>query len=72
LGLEQGSYEAYCLDEAVIYFGLTVEAKLDEADHKPSKEERKARAARENMLKKLFSEETESTSGFSDPALMFT
>jgi hypothetical protein len=72
LGLDPDSYEAYCLDEAVIYFGLTVEAKLEEAGHKPTKEERKAKAAREAVLKKILDPDQETKgSGFADPALMF-
>lgn len=71
MGLEPDSYVAYCLDEAVIYFGLTVEAKLDEAGHKPSKEERRARAAREKIMDTLFDPESKKTSGYADPALMF-
>lgn len=72
LGLDPDSYEAYCLDEAVIYFGLTVEGRLDRAGHKESKEERKAKSIREAMMNKLFNPGDEkATSGYADPALMF-
>lgn len=70
IGLKSGTYEAYCLDEAVIYFGLMVENQLDEAGHKPSKEERKARAAREKVLDGIMGTNKNKT-GFADPALMF-
>jgi hypothetical protein len=71
LGVEAGTYEAYCLDEAVIYFGMRVETMLESAGHKPSKEERRAKAAREALINKLFSNETDKKSGFADPAAMF-
>lgn len=72
LGLTPDSYEAYCLDEAVIFFGITVEGKLDQAGHRPSKEERKAKAARERVLDKLFNaDDDKKPSGFADPAAMF-
>lgn len=71
LGLEKGSYEAYCLDEAVIYFGSSLENKLQEAGHKPSKEERRAKAAREAILRKIFAQDDDKGTGFADPALMF-
>jgi len=55
----------------VVYFGMTLENRLDEAGHKPSKEERRAKAAREAVLNKIFSDEKDKGSGFADPALMF-
>lgn len=74
LGLEQGSYEAYCLDEAVAYYGLTLETELDKAGSKPSKEERKAEAARQRVLDRWLDDPDEAEkkkAGFADPALMF-
>lgn len=74
LGLEYGSFEAYCLDEAVSYYGLTLENELDKASHKPSKEERKAMAARERVLSRYLDDEDEveaKKTGFADPASMF-
>jgi hypothetical protein len=61
------------LDEAVIFFGLSVENLLEEAGQgKPSKEQRKAKAAQERMINKIFSDGDDSKgSGFADPALMF-
>lgn len=71
LGLEDGSYEAYCLDEAVIYFGLHLENMLEEAGQsKPSKEERRAQQARERILDKIFGTDLKKGSGYADPALM--
>ena len=66
------TYEAYCLDEAVIYFGLTMENMLDEAGEKPSKGERKAKAARQKVMDQVFdTKEDSKKSGFADPAVMF-
>lgn len=70
IGLEPNSYEAFCLDEAVIYFGLALEFKLEEVGHKPSKEERRTQALREDILNRVFKRKA-STSGFADPAAMF-
>lgn len=69
LGLRPGSFEAYCLDEAVIFFGLQVESKLEAAGHKPGKEEKRLQAAREKVIGEIFG--TKKSSGFADPALMF-
>ena len=70
LGLRSKSYEAYCLDEAVIYFGLSLEAELEQAGQKPGKAEKKAQAAREAVLNQVFGR-TEKGTGYADPALMF-
>lgn len=68
-------YVAYCLDEAVIYFGLMVESELEQAGHKPSKEERKARRAREDILDRILGDEKDQEAAkakrYADPALMF-
>lgn len=71
IGLKASTYEAYCLDEAVIYFGTQLDNMLQEAGHKPSKEDRRAKSAREAVLRKIFSESTDQSAGFADPALMF-
>ena len=70
INLDDG-YVAYCLDEAVIFFGLQLEHMLEEAGQgKVGKEERKAKAARERVINKVFGDE-KASSGFADPALMF-
>lgn len=71
MGLRWDSYEAYCLDEAVVFFGLQVENKLEAAGHKPSKEERKVKAAREKILDALLGDEEVKKTSFADPAAMF-
>jgi len=57
------------LDEAIYAFGQWIEGKLDESDHKPSKDERKAKEARKRTMDKILG--TTKGSGFADPALMF-
>lgn len=71
LWLDPGSYEAYCLDEAVIYFGLTLENMLESAGQKPGKEERRAEMARKHILDRVFGGEEKKGTGYADPALMF-
>jgi hypothetical protein len=70
------SYPAYCLDEAVTYFGIILENMLQEAGQKPGKEERRAQMAREAVMNKVFAKtkpgEQKKTSGFADPAAMFS
>lgn len=71
MGLKAKSYEAYCLDEAVIYFGLLLEAELEEAaGGKKSKGQRRAEAAQDRVLRRVFGEQDKG-SGYADPALMF-
>lgn len=72
IGLQGHTYEAYCLDEAVVFFGMSLENMLDEAGDKPGKAERKAKAARTAIMDKVFNEGDEvKSSGFADPAVMF-
>ena len=54
-----------------MYFGMELEHRLEQAGTKPSKEERKAKAARERVLKKVFDPEEAKGTGFADPAAMF-
>ena len=44
---------------------------LEEAGEKPGKAERKAKAAREKVLDKVFGKDDNKGSGFADPAVMF-
>jgi hypothetical protein len=66
-------YEAYCFDEAVVFFGLQLENMLDEASEigKPSKEQAQAERARQAVLDRIFGPSTARGSGFADPAAMF-
>jgi hypothetical protein len=51
---------------------MTLEGELDKAGYKPSKEERRAEAARARVLERYLGEDDKKKSaGFADPALMF-
>lgn len=67
----RNTYVAYCLDQAVIFFGLQFEGMLQEAGHKQGKEERRSAAARDKLVNQMFSPEAQKGTGFADPALMF-
>lgn len=70
LGLTPGSYEAYCLDEAVWYFGTTVQAEVDKAGQKKAKGQAATEAARKKILERFVGSEKKG-SGFADPATFF-
>lgn len=69
--MDPDSYEAYCLDEAVIIFGMRVNARLEEAGHKPSKEERKLKMARDKVIDEIFGTQEDKAKNFADPAMLF-
>lgn len=70
LGLTSGSYEAYCLDQAVWYFGSQVQNELDQAGQPKAKGQGKVDSARKRVFAKYMSEG--STKGqFADPAALF-
>lgn len=69
LGLTEGSYEAYCLDEAIWYFGSTIQHELEKAGQKRQKGEAKMEAARKRVLAKRLGEENVPQQ-YADPALL--
>lgn len=69
LGLHD-EYEAYCVDEAVAYFGSTLEYELDKIEAKSQEETRRRRKA--ILQKYLFPEDKPTESNFADPALFFS
>jgi len=72
LGLEAGSYEAYCLDQAVWYFGSQVQNEVENAGQPKAKGQGKIESARKRTLNKYLNEPGKSTKGqFADPALLF-
>lgn len=70
LGLTPGSYEAYCFDQAVWYFGSQVSHKVEEAGRKPVKGEQQQKAAQERELKKILGG-ANAKQTYADPALLF-
>jgi hypothetical protein len=71
LDIQLSNYVAYCLDEAVVFFGMQLEAMLDEAGQKPDKESARIERERKRVLDKVFSDESTESQHFSDPAVMF-
>src|SRR5690606_18274428 len=71
LGLTQGSYEAYCLDQAIWYFGSTIQNDLSNAGHKKSKREGQIEAARKKVLHKYLGGD-QFAPRYADPAALFS
>ena len=73
LGVKTGSYEAWCLDQAVNYFGNHVEVELEKVGQKLSAKERALQANRQRKLEKLLDPNPEvvKKGQFMDPALFF-
>lgn len=70
LGLTSGSYEAYCLDQAVWYLGTQTTHRLEKIGRKKQKGEAAIEAARKRELDKILGVES-GASGFADPAALF-
>jgi hypothetical protein len=68
LGVDD-EYVAYCLNQAVTYFGKSVEAKMDKAAAR-AKNEKSAQAARQRVLDSILKPKSKG-SGFADPADIF-
>lgn len=66
-------YLAYCLDQAVAYWGQFVEHELELVGDRPSKKERSAMEARKRRLRQLIQTDgPEPEKGtFADPAAFF-
>jgi hypothetical protein len=71
IGLTKGSYEAYCFDQAVWYFGSQVTHRVEKVGHKPAKGEASTRAAQERELKKILEGE-QAKQVYADPAALFS
>lgn len=70
MGLTPGSYEAYCLDQAVWYMGTTITEELNKAGQKRQKGEAQMEASRKRVLAKYFGDS--SLQQFADPAALFS
>ena len=71
LGLTAGSYEAFCLDQAVWYFGTTLQNELEKAGQKKQKGEGRLIAARQRVLDKRLGKEKKGSAEFADPSAFF-
>lgn len=72
IGLTAGSYEAYCLDEAVWFFGTHLSNALEKAGQKRAKGAGKTESARKRVLAKYLDDRKKPQSKqYADPALLF-
>ena len=67
MGLTPGSYEAFCLDQAVWYLGATITNELEKAGHKPAKGEQTMVNARKRVLAKYLGNEAAPTQMYAEP-----
>lgn len=72
MGLTLGSYEAYCLDQAVWYLGTTISNELEKVGVKKDRKQIAAEEARKRLLKKILKGEAETKGQFADPAAFFS
>jgi hypothetical protein len=68
--LDPSSYEAYCLDEAVWYFGTIVQSEVEKAGQKKVKGQARTESARKRVLDKYLTPAGKGGSGFADPAAL--
>lgn len=71
MGLTEGSYEAYCLDQATWYLGSMLSQELEQAGQKRAKGEAANEAARKRVLAKYLGDSGVEKQ-FADPAAMFS
>jgi len=70
MGLTPGSYEAYCLDQAVWYAGTVITEELNKAGQKKQKGEAQVEAARKRVISKYLDKDS-APKQFADPAAFF-
>lgn len=71
MGLTDGSYEAYCFNQAVWFFGSHIDAEVEKAGQKRQKGEAQIMSARKRVLSKFINEPGETKGQFADPAALF-
>lgn len=71
MGLTLGSYEAYCLDQAVWYLGITITSELEKVGQKRQKGQAAQEGARKRVLAKYLGDEKSMKQQYADPALIF-
>ncbi|AVR56921.2 hypothetical protein PBI_TRISCUIT_48 [Microbacterium phage Triscuit] len=71
MGLTQGSYEAYCFDQAVWYLGSWITNKLEKVGAKKDRKAAANEAARKRVLDRILLGD-KAKSQFADPAAFFT
>lgn len=68
--MQLGSYEAYCFNEAVWFFGTTVSGELEAAGQKRNKGDGRVQSARKRVLDKFLADPN-APKQYADPALLF-
>jgi hypothetical protein len=72
LGLERGSYQAYCFNQVVFFYGSAVMAEVEGIPWGKNDKPETMAAKRERALRKMLSLETGDQAGrFRDPASKF-
>lgn len=70
IGLLEGSYEAYCFNQAVWYAGSLISNEIDKVGQKKAKSQASQEAARDRKLKQLLGQK-DAKSQYADPAALF-
>lgn len=70
MGLTSGSYEAYCLNQACWYLGISITAELDKVGHKRQKGEASNEAGRKRVLNKYLGD-PDAKQQYADPSALF-
>lgn len=70
IGLCEGSYEAYCLDQVVWYAGSMISSEIDKVGQKKAKGQASQEAARDRKLKQLLGQK-DAKKQYADPAALF-
>lgn len=68
LGFDDGSYGAYCLNEAVYVVGTHI---TNEMDQVKGKNDKQIRRGRQRVLDRYLSDPSQTTRKFADPAVIF-
>lgn len=70
MGLTQGSYEAFCLDQAVWYLGTVITQELDQVGVKKTSKDATNENTRKSILQKFLGENA-ATPEYADPAAAY-
>lgn len=70
MGLTPGSYEAFCFDQAIWYFGTSLQSELEQVGVKKSSEESSNEATRKRILNRFLGA-PEAKQQYMDPSVLF-
>lgn len=71
MGLTRGSYEAYCLDQAAWFLGITIDQEIEKVGQNRSSEDISNEAARKRVLARFLGESDTPKQTYADPAAFF-